>query len=470
MKIGLIILSPLVASVALADGVAIMQNVGSPPSLQYYGSAPSAFFFPDNAASGTGPRIAVGDITGDGADDIVVAPVSGASKVFVYSGTGFLTKTSFPIASTILDPSVAVSPWEPGRAARIIVGYGPTNNPIINVFNGSTGAAMASFFAFDPTFKGGVRVSAGDVTGDGIPDIVAGQATGGPIVRVFDGNDFTLISSFDAYSGNFTGGVNVAAGDVNGDNICEIAVGPTSGAQPIRILNAISGAEIQNFFAFSPSFQGGVNVAASDHDRDGYDDIVMSVRGGGPPTVRVFSMFKGINLANFSAYADSYTGGTCVGGSIHRTPRTTFRIPTADNYYRGPATDVAVDIEARNPAGVAVSTQNKNLLVDGRVQFDVDFRGNLRVRLKPKGRLSRVINASATGAVVNLAPLSFFPGDCNGDDYVGTDDYLVINNAYDTSFGDALFDPRADVDGDKYVGTDDYLLMNENFDKTGETM
>lgn len=59
-------------------------------------------------------------------------------------------------------------------------------------------------------------------------------------------------------------------------------------------------------------------------------------------------------------------------------------------------------------------------------------------------------------------------GDCDGSNYVGTDDYLILNNAFDTSLGDAGFDARADLDGNEIVGTDDYLLLNNNFDTGGD--
>ncbi len=461
----------VIASISVyADGVAILPNSYVPQGLQYYGSpAPAgAFFIPDNAATSSGPRVAVGDVSGDGVDDIVVAPASGAAKVFMYSGAGFATKQSFFIAGSIVNPSVAVAPSQPGRDARVVIGYGPTNAPIVNVFNGTTGVAMSSFYAFDPSFTGGVNVAAGDVSGDGVADIVAGQATGGGIVRVFDGVDFSLLRTFTPYSA-FSGGISVAAGDVNGDNVCEVVVAPASGAGAVRIIDPATLNDVSSFFAFANTFAGGVNVASSDHDRDGFDDVVMSVKTGGPPQVRVFSPKKNVNLANFFAFDPSNQGGCCVGGSNHPTPRTTIRIPTSAPYYRGPITGISADVVVANPAGVPVSTQQKNLSADGRIELSVDFRGNLKVRVKPKGCLSKVVNGVASGGIVVLQNVPLVPGDCNGDNYVGTDDYLILNNAFDTSIGEPGFDPRADLDGDGYVGTDDYQIFNNEFDSTGQT-
>lgn len=59
-------------------------------------------------------------------------------------------------------------------------------------------------------------------------------------------------------------------------------------------------------------------------------------------------------------------------------------------------------------------------------------------------------------------------GDINQDNYIGTDDYLVLNASFDSTEADPEFDARADLTGDKYVGTDDYLILNSNFDTPGD--
>jgi Ca2+-binding RTX toxin-like protein len=88
----------------------------------------------------------------------------------------------------------------------------------VKVFDGTTGAELRSFFAYWPTFTGGVRVAAGDVNGDGFADIVTGAGAGaGPHVKVFDGQTGAALHSFFAYDPSSTGGVFVAAGDLSGD-------------------------------------------------------------------------------------------------------------------------------------------------------------------------------------------------------------------------------------------------------------
>lgn len=61
-----------------------------------------------------------------------------------------------------------------------------------------------SFTPYDVSFRGGVRVELGDVTGDGVPDLVTGAGPGGCThIKVTDGATGTLatgaLSSFNAF-------------------------------------------------------------------------------------------------------------------------------------------------------------------------------------------------------------------------------------------------------------------------------
>jgi autotransporter-associated beta strand protein len=57
-------------------------------------------------------------------------------------------------------------------------------------------ALITSFFAYTPAFTGGVQVAAGDVNSDGIDDIIVGAGPGGgPHVQVFDGNSLNPIGA-----------------------------------------------------------------------------------------------------------------------------------------------------------------------------------------------------------------------------------------------------------------------------------
>jgi hypothetical protein len=120
-----------------------------------------------------------------------------------------------------------------------------------------------------------VLVGAGDLNGDGRADVITGVGVGGgPHVAVFDGaallaGRVTYLASYFAYDPGFRGGVQVAAADVDGDGRVDLITGTGVGGGPH--VQAVDGAELlagrmrllAGFFAYDPTFLGGVFVAGT---------------------------------------------------------------------------------------------------------------------------------------------------------------------------------------------------------------
>jgi len=185
--------------------------------------------------------------------------------------------------------------------------------PRVRVFNYGIGTVAFDFNAYDPAFRGGVRVAVGDVTGDGVPDVItAPGAGGGPHIRVFDGSTGSVVAEFYAYAPGFTGGVYVAAADVDGDGVAEIITGAGEGGGPhVKIFTA-AGAVVNEYFAYAAAFFGGVRVAGGDVNGDGIADVMTAAGPGGGPHVRVFAGASQTELYGFFAYDPNFTGGVFV--------------------------------------------------------------------------------------------------------------------------------------------------------------
>ena len=183
----------------------------------------------------------------------------------------------------------------------IVVGAGPGGPPVVGVFDGVNGAAIAVFNAYEPTFRGGVNVSAADFNADGKADIVIGSGVGGgPRVRILNGATLVPIRDVFVYESTFRGGVNVAAGDVTGDGVPDIATSTGAGGGPrVVVLSGTNLAPVASFFVFDPASRAGFNAAVGDVNADGRADIVAGAGPGDQARVRVFSGKTLVVLADF---------------------------------------------------------------------------------------------------------------------------------------------------------------------------
>jgi fibronectin-binding autotransporter adhesin len=306
-------------------------DAGAAPRVRVFDAVTRAqkFNFLAYPASFTGGvRVASADVNGDGYPDIVTAPGKGTVAVVkVFSGAtaaGHMPKLLYqfkPYGGFTGGVFVAVGGDVNGdHIPDIITAPAAGRAPVVNIFSGANGSLLSSFLAFGSTFKGGVTVAAGDVNGDGTLDIVAGMATGAPRVRVFDAATHAQLSgaigNFLAYAKTFTGGVFVAAGDVNGDGRAEVITGPGPGLAPtVKVFTPTTVAAPRVLAAFAATAKKGVRVATADLDGDGILEILAALGPGGTANVRMFNKVSPAAIARFFAESTSFTHGLFVSGT-----------------------------------------------------------------------------------------------------------------------------------------------------------
>jgi hypothetical protein len=187
---------------------------------------------------------------------------------------------------------------------------------------------LGSPLDFFPGQPVNVRTASADVTGDGVADFVGGTGTGvATRVAVRDGATGKEIVAFSPFEAAFTGGVYVAAADIDGDGKAEVVVSPDRGGGPVAAvysgakLAAGTGgdaAQVTRFLGIDdPAFRGGARVALGDVTGDGKADLVVSAGFLGGPRITVWdgaSILTGTpsQRANFFAFEDTLRNGAFV--------------------------------------------------------------------------------------------------------------------------------------------------------------
>jgi streptogramin lyase len=269
-----------------------------------------------------GVRVAVGDVNGDGAPDIITAAgPGGGPHVRVWDSRTGLIITDFFAYDPMFMGGVFVAfarridtHFPPNSRTLVVTGAGEGGGPHVKVFDALTGQLVDSFFAYDPQFTGGVRVAA-TLGAGGFPDIITGAGPGGgPHVKVFSLMDMSVKQSFYAYDPAFRGGVYVAAGPMPRLALEAIVTGPGSvGGPDVRIWDEATGRLLGSFAAYDPRFLGGVRVGLA-HDGDGNAFILTAPGVSGGPDVRVFSTTVA-RQEEWNAYDPSFEQGVYVGGA-----------------------------------------------------------------------------------------------------------------------------------------------------------
>jgi protocatechuate 3,4-dioxygenase beta subunit len=279
-----------------------------------------------------GVRTAVGDITGDGTPDVVAAAgPGGGPHVVAYDGnTGAVVRSFFAFEEAFRGGSfVATGDFDGDGVADLAVSADRGGGPRVRVFRSADPTqVMADFWGIeDANFRGGARVAAGDLTADGRAElVVAAGVGGGPRVAVYDGRGLAVNSptkvagDFFAFEPNFTGGVYLATGDVDGDGHADVITGAGEGGGP-RV-RTVSGRELAagrvttltDQFAFDAAGNGGgARVAATDLDGDGRAELFVGTGPGVAPLGRFLNPRTGLPLSTFTPDLENRSGGVFVG-------------------------------------------------------------------------------------------------------------------------------------------------------------
>jgi hypothetical protein len=290
---------------------------------------PVANFFAYGADFAGGVSVALGDLDGDLDDEVITgAGPGGAAHVRIFRSDGIATGAGFFAYDTAFHGGVNVAAIDlDGDGLSEIVTVPATGGgPHVRIWS-EDGELLDEWMAEDFS-NSGLQVAAGAWIGSDSGDRILFGSSPGDVAStdMYEADGFPAEGWLhDEPYGGFTGGLTVAAGDFlprgnyqgyhmsivtgagagGGPHVKVSRRGGTSDGEPLPYI--IEG----SFFAYDPSFKGGVSVTTC--DPDGFEDEIVTGPGpGGGPHVRMFTMTGSPLALSFFAYGPDFHGGVHV--------------------------------------------------------------------------------------------------------------------------------------------------------------
>lgn len=304
--------------------------------------------------------------------------------------------------------------------------------PKVTVTSGKDGAILRDFDAFDRSSRTGVNLAVGDFNGDGFKDIAVAQARGGDQVKVFSGKNFSVLSTLSAFGG-YKGGVSLAAGDTDNNGVPELVMGKLAEAAPqvrvvagqarvtVRSLNpanpgvrvmkatansagtAVTFTQLSSITPFGAAYRGGVSVAVGDLNGDGFGDIIAGTASSGGRVKEISGKDATTVLNNFNTFG---SGGVQVAAGNFSSPNHADLVVSGRGNFNGG--DVRIyegdtSTLSRNFQAAAGNTAGTNIAVGS-------FSGNLVNQVVTAGRGEgtgkvRIHNSQTNAADTVLTPI-----------------------------------------------------------------
>ncbi|HIN80403.1 MAG TPA: hypothetical protein EYN00_04945 [Planctomycetes bacterium] len=488
MKIYFFILLLSVFSWLFISATAEAQPV-TPTILHIFDGQSSGGLF-GNAVSG------VGDINGDGFDDVIVGEplddsngaASGSVRVFSGADGSILHILVGDSAGDLFGQSVSGTGDVNGDGVPdfIVGAYWADNNGYnsgsARVFSGLDGSVLyvfegdsyGDFFGFSVS-------SSGDVNGDGVPDFIIGaywddnSGNYSGSARVYSGFDGSNLYTFEGDSAGDGFGVSVSgAGDVNGDGFADLIIGAwgddsnglNSGSA--RVFSGADGSILYTLLGESAGDAFGYSVSGTgDIDGDGFSDFIVGAyrddnNGEDSGSARVFSGIDGSIIIALSgdAAGDQFGNSVSGAGDVNGDGHLDFIVGAYEDDNNGIGSGSARVFSGGDGSILCTFSGESESDLLGRsvaAAGDVNGDGYADVIVGAVWDDNASLN-SGSACVLSLAPALFRRGDLNGDGSFDLADPIRALMQFMGSLDNSCFD-ASDANDDGQINIADPIAM-----------
>lgn len=235
--------------------------------------AGAALFHAVPAAAAPGVSVAVGDLNGDGLDDIVNIDSAGAINVILCNPDGSFSMTTYTPGDLSAPSSVAVADVNGDGWPDVVVTDSSDAATGVHVLLNNGDGTLATETVY-PSGEDGTpgpqAVVVADANGDGLPDIVTADGTA-DTVSILSNAGGGVFGAPQQYPAG-TSAVAIAAADMNGDGWQDIVTTNLGDDSVAVLLNNGDGtfaAPVEQTVGSGP-----VSVSLADVNGDGHPDVV----------------------------------------------------------------------------------------------------------------------------------------------------------------------------------------------------